>query len=781
MKKEFKITVRQLIQQVLTKGDLSFSFTGSKRPVEAIHYHQKIQKSRTENYRSEVPVSHQIDTKNFTLTVSGRIDGVYENQEHAVIEEIKTTSRNLDYFDNNEDPQHWGQAKIYAYLYGLQHKFDESERIDVKLVYYQIDSNEIRDYVNSFFMNELEVYFQSVSSKYLEWTQALTEWSFIRDESIRNLDFPFSDYRSGQRHMAKKVYLTIKNEGQLLIQAATGIGKTIAVIFPSVKAIAEDLTQKIFYLTARTTGTAAAELALKELRKNGLRLKSLTLTAKEKICFNPEKPCHPDECMYARGHFDRINTALENIFPLDIYNRETIRQKATEFKVCPFEFSLDISIWADVIICDYNYAFDPRVFLRRFFQDTKDNYTFLIDEAHNLADRSRDMFSAEIFKQKILDVRRTVKNHESRIYKSLGRINTWFLNAKKKKELSDISYSEKDPPDELYTVLRRFIQIAENWLAMNIKTPFREDLLTLFFNISGFLRMSELYDENYMTCFERIGRDLKLKLFCINPSKNLRGTLSRSKAAIFFSATLIPIHYFKEILGCEDYADYLYLPSPFPRENLGLFMATNISTLYRQRENTKLQVAKTLNNFIRQKKGNYLLFFPSYEYIMMVYEVFNKENSELETFVQTPMMTEPERDAFLERFTQKNSNSIAGFAVMGGIFGEGIDLVGDRLSGTAIIGVGLPPICLERELIKDYFTGNSQAGFEYAYLYPGLNRVLQAAGRLIRTEHDRGVVLFIDQRYNNYNYKSLLPEEWDIERVQDERQLAKGLQKFWND
>jgi DNA excision repair protein ERCC-2 len=315
---------------------------------------------------------------------------------------------------------------------------------------------------------------------------------------------------------------------------------------------------------------------------------------------------------------------------------------------------------------------------------------------------------------------------------------------------------------------------------MNIKTTFREDLLKLFFNISGFLRVSELYDENYVTYFERIRRDLKLRLFCINPSKNLREALTRSRAVVFFSATLTPIHYYKDILGCEKYADHLYLPSTFPRENLGLFTATNISTLYRQRENTKLKVAKTLKNFVRQKNGNYLFFFPSYQYMRMVYEAFNKGYSELETFIQTPMMTEPERDAFLERFTQKNPLTIVGFAVMGGIFGEGIDLFGDRLSGIAIIGVGLPSICLERELIKDYFTRNSQAGFEYAYLYPGLNRVLQAAGRVIRTEHDRGVVLFIDQRYNNYNYKVLLPKEWDIVKVQDEKQLTKGLQKFWN-
>ncbi|MFC1863297.1 helicase C-terminal domain-containing protein [Thermodesulfobacteriota bacterium] len=780
MKKEFKITVRELVQQVLNSGDLTFGFFGSKRPIEGIHLHQKIQRSRPENYSSEVPVSHQIETEKLTLTVSGRIDGVYENPDHVIIEEIKTTSRDLDYFKKNENPHHWGQAKIYAFLYGFQHGFDKSEKIDVKLVYYQIDTNEIQEFVHSFLMNELKAHFQSLVSKYLDRAKALAEWCLIRDESIRSLEFPFDSYRPGQRRVAEKVFLTIKNDGQLLIQAATGMGKTMAVIFPSVKAIAEGLSQKIFYLTARTTGRSAAELAIEELRKNGLRLKSLSLTAKEKICFNPDKPCHPDECTYARGHFDRISDALENIFQKDIFDRETIRQKAREYRVCPFEFSLDISMWADVIICDYNYAFDPRVFLRRFFQDSNDDYTFLIDEAHNLVDRSREMFSAEFLKQTILDVRRPLKTQETRIYKSLGKINSWLLNAKKKNEESSISFSEKDPPEDLYPLLRKFLRITERWLTLNIKTSFREDLLTLFFTISGFLRVSEQFDESYSTCYETIGRDLRLKLFCIDPSGNLKQALTRSKTTVFFSATLTPINYFKSILGCEDHADILQFPSPFPKENLGLFLSGNISTLYRQRENTKLHVARAILTLVKQKRGNYLLFFPSFEYMMMVYEVFHAESPGLDTIVQTRGMTEPERDTFLKRFAQKNSDILAGFAAMGGIFGEGIDLVGDRLSGTAIIGVGLPSICLERELIKEYFARDLQAGFEYAYLYPGISRVLQAAGRVIRTEHDRGVILLIDQRYNNYNYKSLLPGEWEITSVQDEQQLAKGLQKFWN-
>ncbi len=776
MKKILKIAVRDLVAHVLRAGDLAFEFLSSARPVDAIRIHQKIQQSRPQSYQAEVAVSHQIETELLTLTIGGRVDGIYLDSDPVIIEEIKTTSRSLDHYAHHENPIHWGQVKSYAYIFAKDHNL---KGIGTRLTYYQLDTGEIRNFQKQYTIDELESFFQDLVANYLQWAETIVRWKILRDESIHKLAFPFDKYRRGQREMAVSVYRAIKNNSQLLVQAATGIGKTMAAVFPAVKAIAEGISSKIFYLTARTTGRIAAEKALDELRQKQLKLKSLTITAKDKICFNPDSACNPEECDFARGHFDRVNVALKDIFRQDAFTREAVEQVARSHQVCPFEFSLELSLWADCIICDYNYAFDPRVFLRRFFLEDGGDFTFLIDEAHNLVDRSREMFSAEIFKQPLLDVRRTVQRELPQVYKSLGKINSWMIKAGKKCDESDPARHEKGPPDDLFPLLHRFLFISERWLARNIKAAYREELLDLYFKISGFMRVAEQFDDSYVTCFEKIKKDLKLKLFCVDPSIQLKNALNRCKTAVFFSATMTPMAYFQQILGCDESAIHLKLPSPFPDENLRLFIFDRISTLYRQRESTKNQVSRAIWTFINQKKGNYLVFFPSYEYLQMVYEIFKSDCSESDHILQTPSMSESERDEFLQHFGQNNPKSLVGFAVMGGIFGEGIDLVGERLSGAVVVGVGLPGISLERELIREYFADTLKAGFEFAYQYPGINRVLQAAGRVIRSETDRGVVLLIDQRYATYRYRSLLLEQWDTTKVQNHQQFAEELQKFW--
>ncbi|MCP4374362.1 MAG: ATP-dependent DNA helicase, partial [Deltaproteobacteria bacterium] len=465
MKKILKIAVRDLVAHVLRSGDLSFEFLSSARPVDAIRIHQKIQQSRPANYSAEVAVSHQIETDLFKLTIGGRIDGIYHESDGVLIEEIKTTIRSLDYFKGHENPIHWGQVKIYSYIYALDQDLDE---IDTQLTYFQVDTGEICNFKKNFTLTELEAFFQDLVGSYLKWAETVICWELLRDKSIRNLQFPFDNYRPGQREMAVDVYRTIKNNGQQLIQAATGIGKTMAAIFPAVKAMGEGLTVKIFYLTARTTGRFAAEYAIDELRNARIKLKSLVLTAKDKICFKPDSDCSPEECEFARGYFDRVNGALCDMFVQDAFTRIAVEQVARDHRVCPFEFSLELSLWADCIICDYNYAFDPRVYLRRFFLEENGEYTFLIDEAHNLVDRSRDMFSAEIFKQPCLDVRRAIHKELPHIYKSLGKINSWMIKARVKCEESGPACHEKEAPEDLLPLLRGFLKITERWLSRNI-------------------------------------------------------------------------------------------------------------------------------------------------------------------------------------------------------------------------------------------------------------------------------------------------------------------------
>jgi DNA excision repair protein ERCC-2 len=614
--------------------------------------------------------------------------------------------------------------------------------------------------------------------RYLAWAVRVADGWRRRDASLAVLEFPFGVFRPGQLEMADAVRRTLRAGGRIFIQAPTGIGKTMAVLFPAVITLAEGLSRKIFYLTARTTGRQAAEKALEELRRRGMRLKSLALTAKERICFQPGGACTPEECGYAKGHYDRLPDARAEMFESDAWTRDAVEEIARRRQVCPFDFSLELSLWADLIVCDYNYAFDPKAYLRRFFLEGEDGYVFLIDEAHNLVDRSREMFSAEIRKQPYLSLRRSLKSQLPAVHRHLGRINAWMLSGRKRCLEDGNPRAEASPPESLGPLLKDFINAAAKWLEKNEKAGFREELLERYFESNGFLRVAERFDETYAALSEALPKDFRLKLFCIDPSRQFAEALQRCRAAVFFSATLTPLDFFKDMLG-GGHADCLVLPSPFPPENLRALIANRISTLYRHRERTRTAIARLLEAFVGQRPGNYLLFFPSYEYLRMIRDAVRRPGPSTEFITQEPGMGERQREAFLARFDTERPGTLVGFAVMGGIFGEGIDLVGRRLSGAAVVGVGLPAVCLERDLIRAYFAEQRQEGFEYAYVYPGINRVLQAAGRVIRSETDRGAVLLIDQRYGMPGYRALLPESWRPAFVADPDRLAENLKDFW--
>ena len=778
MKKKITVSVRNLVEYSFRSGDLSFDTFSQINPREAIFAHQKVQRSRPAEYTGEVSVNREFETENHILEVNGRMDGIFRYPDFIVIEEIKTTMRSLEYYDKSVNPVHWAQLKVYCYICMLQEDLD---KISGQLAYYQLDTGELKEIRENFGREELEIFFKELSSRYLKRIESLEKWWSTRNSSIKKLNFPFKYYRPGQREMAVEVYSSILQEREVLIQAATGIGKTMSTLFPSVKAVAEGLSSKIFYLTARTTGKDSAESAINEMREKGLRIKSLTITAKDKICFKPDSACSPDECEYSRGYFDRVDEAEEQFFKEDCFSRSAIERIASTNMVCPFEFSLGLSLMADVIICDYNYVFDPRVYLRRFFLEEENDFTLLIDEAHNLVDRSRDMFSSEIFKQAFLDTRKILKDDLPNVYKKLTSINSVLLKCRKKcDEQGNKNVVEKDAPEDLLPPLRRFIKAAEEWFVMNIKSSYKDALMELYFNVRTFARILEEYDETYRTIYETAGKDLRIKLFCIDPSERLSAAFCKNRAAVFFSATMSPPHYFKRLFGCSEGTRNIEIPSPFPPENLCMVIYGGVSTLYKQRDATKASAAGLINPVIDSRKGNYLLFFPSYTYMNMVTELFESEENDFEIIIQNPGMTREERDDFLNRFSTGNDSTLAAFAVMGGIFGEGIDLTGDRLSGAVIYGVGLPGISPERNIIRDYFAETDQAGFEYAYLYPGINRVLQAAGRVIRSENDRGVVVLVDDRYKSYRYKSLFPVNWKPVTVNTKEQLGIILEKFWD-
>ncbi|SHJ52675.1 ATP-dependent DNA helicase [Paramaledivibacter caminithermalis] len=773
-KREIKISVRNLVEFILRSGDLDISFRSMSRAVEGTRAHQKVQKSKDENYQSEVTLKHSFEYKGFIFMIEGRADGIIKERvedsiqideaevekqsiSNICIDEIKSTNKPLERIDENHNQVHWAQVKCYAYIYCLQNKLDT---IDVQLTYFHLETEVTKCIRKKLSLMDLEEFFYNILDKYIVWANFTFQWTIIRNNSVQELVFPFDKYRIGQRELAISVYRTIRDGQKIFVQAPTGIGKTISTLFPTVKAFSEGHTSKVFYLTAKTIARQVAEEAFKKMRQKGLRFKTLTLTAKDKICFKEESRCAPEYCEYANGHFDRVNDALLDILNNeDELSRAIIEVYSKKYNICPFEFSLDLAIWADCVICDFNYVFDPRVYLRRFFDFNGNDYTFLIDEAHNLVDRSREMFSATLFKKSFLDLKRVFKDKEPKIAKALNKVNTYMLKMKKLCGKENF-YIQKKMPNDIIQILNSLMSESEEFLAKKQGTEGHKELLELFFEALSFTRILELYDDRYVTYVEKDNRDIKLKIFCLDPSYLLSEAVKRGKASVFFSATLSPIEYFKDILGGNKNDKIMILPSPFDKKNLLLMIASNVSTRYKDRENSYNIIADYIEATVSNKKGNYMVFFPSYRYMKAVYERFTEKHPRYNTIIQTNTMTEEEREEYLNKFRHNPRETLISFAVMGGIFSEGVDLKGDRLSGAIIIGVGLPQICLERNIIKDYFNERNNKGFNYAYMYPGMNKVLQSAGRVIRTEKDRGIVLLIDDRFSYNYYKRIFPKEW---------------------
>lgn len=772
-----KVAVKNMVSRVLRSGDLRIAFLGPHRARDGIRIHRQLQKKRPAHYTAEVPVSLTVAADNVNLLVSGRIDGVYQGTDGCAIEEIKTTVLSLERLRRQPDPVHLGQALCYAYMFAVG---EDLERIEVQVTYCQIESLETVTWARNYRFSELKLRFDDIAARYLELLTAGLEWQAGRNASIEKLDFPFPEFRAGQREMAVQTYRTIRDRQQVLVQAATGIGKTMGALFPAIKAMGDLEDPLILYLTARTTGRLAAEKALAALRAKGLRLRTLTLTAKDKICFLEERACTPEECEFAKGYYDRLPGAIRSICSDDDFSRDRIEAIAHEFGICPFEFSLELVYWADCLIGDYNYAFDPRVSLKRLLSETERDCVFLVDEAHNLVDRARAMFSAQLEKRAVLALRRAFGKHRPSLYKSLGKINSWMVAARKQcLELPERAYAQDQAPADLLMRLTDFIRKAERWLLEHPIAPPRENVLEFYFAAVNFLKTADQYGAEYVTLLEQSDENLRVKLFCLDPAQRLKTIMENRAAAVFFSATLTPAAYFLRLFGCPEDTASLQIGSPFPSEHLGVFVADRISTLYRQRGETLPELSEMLLALVSEQKGNYLFFFPSYDYMAMTHKAVVQRCPRLNIIVQTPEMTRDEKSAFLEHFRFQPDSTLVGFAVLGGIFGEGIDLEGDKLSGAALVGVGLPAISFENDLIKAYFDEVEGAGFEYAYQYPGVNRVLQGAGRVIRSAHDRGVVLLVDQRYTRHGYRSLLPDYWQPRKIKDSADLERALVSFW--
>ena len=819
-----KVSVRSLVEFVLRSGDIDDRFgTPSVAAMqEGSRMHRLIQGKQGGEYRAEVPLRYDYVTEKYVIRIEGRADGIisdnfgddndpnskqlsinalFSDGKAVTIDEIKCVRKRLKKI-RKPDPIHLAQAKVYAYIYLVQ---NDLNFIRVRMTYCNPEKEDVKFFFEEYTDREIKRWFNELIEAYKRFTDLQIEHYEKRQASIETLEFPF-EFRGSQEQLTENVAQTIREKKKLFMEAPTGVGKTITTLYPSVKSMGEKLTEKVFYFTAKTITRTVADNAVEQMRGVGLIAKSVVLTAKEKICLSAKKECNPLDCPYARGHYDRINDAIyDAVCNADRFDRDAILALAKRHKVCPFELSLDLTWFADIIIGDYNYLFDPHAYLRRFFADASgSDFVFLVDEAHNLLDRGRDMYSAELTIAQFGKLRNRLDEYLS------GRVTTEvavYRRNRKKREEEVREFIEKIARalDNCIKTMAAMADKTENFrLLENVNTlagqveglnsaighyfgeednpPMRKDILELYFETCHFMLIYEKLDNNYRM-FAEVKEDntFMVKLLCVDPSENLAECMARGRASVLFSATFLPLEYYKKLLGGTDEDYEIYAGSPFDPDRLGIFIARDVTSLYTRRtEDMYRRIADRIADIINTKKGNYMVFFPSYSFMESVSVFFEERHfnsRSLKLMKQDPLMKEEMREEFLKVFRDEDERkTVVGFCVLGGIFSEGIDLQGEALIGSVIIGTGLPKLGVEREIIREFFEEN---GFDYAYRFPGMNKVLQAAGRVIRTETDTGVVVLLDERYVDNSYKKLFPKEWTRYAVVSGEALPEAIGEFW--
>ncbi|MCT4397615.1 ATP-dependent DNA helicase [Pediococcus ethanolidurans] len=780
-----KIGIRQLVEFVLRAGDLSSSSNSQNTALEGARIHRKLQKTGGENYEKEVYVKRTVTMADEEYVIDGRADGVIQTSDSLLIEEIKTSDPDFEDLSENTLTLYWSQAKAYGAI--LTHDLDMLE-VTIRLTYYQRTTDKITKTEHTYQREDLQTFFDGLIEEYRSWLVMRSDWRKKRNESIQKLAFPFKEYRNGQRDLAVAVYKTVALKKRLFVEAPTGTGKTISTLFPSVKAMGEGLSDRLFYLTAKQSTRSVAEKGLQLMVDKGMQIKSITLTAKDKIIFPEEVDVAPEDNPYMIGYYDRLKDGIRDVFEHENQIvRPTIEKYAKKHMLDPFEFSLDISTFMDVIICDYNYLFDPIVYLQRFFSQPDDSNFFLVDEAHNLVSRSRDMYTAQVDDRKIdnlLAAGKTANKNEDvqGISKQLKKVQTVFDQVKL--PLDEQHETQAVTTEELTGFrhgLEKFNTFVQDWLAKQEPTPFTSQILDFYFTLLRYVKISAFYDESYRVIVTiNDDQSVSVKELCLDPSPYLDMSLKMGRGVVFFSATLSPMDYFKETLGCETTGLSLQLTSPFLEQRQNILITQYVNTTYKQRDNSVQSIVTSIFEMVNAKKGNYLIFCPSYKYMTQIENAFLDQYQQFNVIEQSNQMDETARKDFLDAFAKNYPHSLIGFSVLGGIFSEGIDLVGDHLIGVAIVSVGLPGLSDERNLLRDYFDQKNGKGFEYAYQLPGMNHVLQAAGRLIRSNQDAGNVLLMDNRFGSQRYTRLFPRHWQhYQRMYSIDQLGKNISNFW--
>ena len=780
-------SVRELCEFIYRTGNVysgGSDITGNAMLVGA-RIHRELQnkyKKENSNYQSEYHIKYFEEFDDFEYEIAGSVDGILENGDATVIDEFKTTSVELEKLEWDSVKAYSAQLICYGFMYCAE---NSTNFITLRLTYYNYDDDDIKTIEKEFTFTQLRTWFDELLKSHVKWAKLIYDHKMKRNASLRELKFPFSEYRSGQRQLSAKIYRCIRDGKRLFAEAPTGIGKTVSTLFPSLKAVGEGEGDKIFYLSAKNSGAIAAEDCLKLFYEKGAVIKYCSLTSKEKICPR-DRNCLPSECEYSKGHFDRVNDAIYDLVSNHhIINRALIDEYAEKYKVCPFEFQLDVSMFCDAVIGDYNYAFDPRAKLQRYFSDGGD-YITLVDEAHNLVDRAREMYSASL---SMLFLRRFSK-HFKGIRKLQGRLTKCVNVLKKYRQALEISEKTQKKVmigENDVEPFRAFCDAYRKFLTEEGYEEVKKNTLELFFEVSFFVEIFDIesvFQEDYIDFCENIDEDTVLKLYCADPSNQIKLACSKMRSCTFFSATMTPTEYYIKMLGADaDEDEILSVPSPFPPENLLLCIYKNVSTRFKDREGSIDVVIEIIHKACSQKVGNYFVFFPSYGYMMNVYDAFCETYPQIKTMVQESGMSKENRDEYLSKFVVNPKETMIAFALCGGIFSEGVDLAGNRLSGAVIVGTGLPGISFERDMLREHFdkTVGEGLGYNYAYTYTGLNRVYQAGGRVIRTKDDKGFVILVDDRYSKISHRRTFPSAWknDVKMLLSPSALEKTVNDFW--
>lgn len=750
----YTVAVRALCEFTAKQGDLDLRFTPSPTAQEGIAGHAVVTARRGDGYRTEVSLSGEYGP----LHVRGRADG-YDACEN-LLEEIKTYRGQLASMPDNHRHLHWAQLRVYGHLLCAELGL---EQVNLALVYYEIGSGHETVLRETRGAPELRAMFEEQCGRFIAWAGQELRHREARDAALAALPFPHTAFRPGQRQLAETVFKANSAGRCLLAQAPTGIGKTVGSLFPVLKAAPSQRIDKIFFLAAKTPGRQLALDAAATIRgaSPDLPLRVLELAARDKACEHPDKACQGTSCPLAKGFYDRLPAARAAALDVPVLDRAALREVGLAHDVCPYYLGSEMARWSDVVVGDYNYYFDGGAMLYALAQANGWRASVLVDEAHNMVARARAMYSSRIDRAALRLARAAapapVKKALTKLARAWGEIDAHAPHPYQVLQA---------PPEKFLAALQGATSAINDHLAEQA-VPLDPALQEFLFDALAFGRLAESFGEHSLCDVARDGKgndkDTTVSIRNVVPAPFLKSRFDDAHSVTLFSATLSPWHYFADLLGLPADTGWVDVESPFTAGQLKVAIAADISTRYQHRAASLAPIARLMADQYARQPGNYLAFFSSFDYLAQAADLFARQHPEVPVWRQERRMSERERAAFLDRFEPEGRGF--GFAVLGGAFGEGVDLPGARLIGAFVATLGLPQLNPVNEQLRARMQAMFGAGYDYTYLYPGLQKVVQAAGRVIRTEQDRGVVYLIDDRFDTLDVRALLPRWWQVERV----------------